>query len=119
MISCYLSESRSNLSVGVKTSLVHKTVESFASENGFDFAEDSFNGVELWRITHIVNALNMEAWPPLAQFFGLVHRQRVHEQGNRLVAVSAAKLFEVLAESLSVNGLSMGLTEAYPMLFCH
>ena len=73
MISCDLSESRSNLSVGVKTSLVHKTVESFASENGFDFAEHSFNGVEFWRITHIVNALNMEAWPPLAQFFGLVH----------------------------------------------
>ena len=119
MISCDLSESRSYLSVGVKTGLVHKTVESFPSENGFHFAENSFNGVEFWRITHIVNALNMEAWPPLVEFFGLMHRQLVHEQCNRLVAVSAAKLFEVLAESHSVNGLSMGLTEAYPIFFCH
>ena len=119
MSSCDLFESRTYLIVGVKAFLVHKTVQSVASEDSFHFAEHGFNGIELGRVAHIVNALNVEPRPPLPQVFGLMNSQLVHEKSKWLVSVPVAELFQVLEETSSINGLRVNLAEAHAMLFSH
>ena len=93
MSSCDLLESRSNLFVGVKAFLIHKTVQPVASEDSLYFAEHCFNRIELGRIAHIVNALHVKPRPPRLQVFGLVHSELVHEQSKWPVSVSASEFF--------------------------
>ncbi len=119
MSSCDLFESRSNLFVGVKAGLVDKAVQSVASEYSFHFAEHGLNGVELRRVAHIVDALNVEPRPPLLQVFGLMNSELVHEQRKWLATVFVTELLEVREEISSVNGLSMNMKVTYSMFFSH
>ena len=119
MSSCDLFESRPNLVVGVKAFLVHKTVQPVAIEDTLHFTEHCFNWVELWRVAHIVNALDVEPRPPLLQVFGLMNSELVHEQSEWLVSVFVAELLKVVKETSSINALRMNLAEAHALLFSH
>ena len=119
MISCDLFESRLNLVVGVKALLVHKTIQSVASKDSFNFTEHSFYGIKFWGVPNVIKALDVEPRPPLLQRFGLMNSELVHEQSKWLVSVFVAEFLKIVKETISINGLRMNLGEAYAIFFSH
>ena len=108
-----------NLPVCVEACLVYKIIKSLVVKQGLYTAKHGFYSVEFWRVTHIVDGLYIELDPPLLEFFGLVYCQLVHKQRNRLLTMFLAKLFKIVTEDDTINGLIVDLTETYAAFFCH
>ena len=78
--------------VRVKLSVVHMTVQSLSAVLSFDLRETSFNRIELWRITNVLNLHDVKFLVALDDFFRFVNTQLIHEDDKASVSVYLPQL---------------------------
>ena len=83
MISFYCFERFSYLSVHIEPFLVHQLVQPAVAEQPFNFAEHSFNWIEVKAIRHVEHRLNVSVFINWFYTSRLMYRGVVHEQSYR------------------------------------
>ena len=94
-----------DLPVRVKVFVVHKAVQSLSAVLSLDLSEASFNRVEFWRITNVLDLHDVKLLVALDDFFRFVDTELIHEDGKASVFVYLPQLIQVLDELCGSNRL--------------
>ena len=79
-------ESLCNCTIKIETDFVNKRIQPNTTKRGFHFAEDGFNRVQRWAVSHVENWPDVETGVFGLHLPALVHTQLVKVKGNGPVA---------------------------------